>query len=168
MIKWMPFLLVFFLTACERFPSNPAGKTMAQPEIRFTLQGVEYLPIGNPVDGLVSKKMNVMTFAFETQNARAKSVEFFGSAVFEGPPENQEHNLHFRTDQLDVESCQPGIEWNVLSSVKPDTNYTLIRCKIPMNEYSPFSGNQGKIVKVKMNEAWAYDADGKKIEMEIK
>jgi len=154
------WLFVCFFAACEKFPSNPPKEEAPPREIHVEFLANQYVPVLQPVDGLVAKKMNVLTFRFQTRHAHARSLEFFGSVVFEGPPDNQKHDLRFRTDRLDIESIQTGISWNVLQKIRPDTSYTLVRCKLPMNEYAPFEGDQGKIVRVTIEQVSAEDGWG--------
>jgi hypothetical protein len=165
--KWIAFLMVPFFSACVKFPSNPSKDAPPAMEVFVEFVEAKYIPLPQKVDGLVADKMNVLTFKFRTLNCETAALEFMGTAVLEGPPDGQEHNLSFRTDRLDVEASQNGLTWNVLRSVKADTPYTLARCKIPMNEYEPFNGDQGKVRKVTIHQVWAIDAAGNRVPVKI-
>jgi hypothetical protein len=169
MKKAIVLCMTIFLAACERFPTNPSGETATEPSLSIVSVKVQYLPLAKEVDGLIAKKMNVVTIGFRAEGLppNVQAVELCGSAVLQGPPDNQEHDLHFRTDRMDAENEQPGMGWNLIQSVQPDTVYTLVRCKLPMNEYAPFEGNQGKVLRVKVKQAWAVDGNGNKTTMHI-
>jgi hypothetical protein len=169
MKKAIVLCMAVIFAACERFPSNPSKEVETEPSLSITAVQVQYLPLAKAVDGLIAKKMNVVKIGFRASGfqQRVQAVELCGSVWIQGPPDNQEHDLHIRTDMLDVETEQPGMGWNLIPSVAPDSIYTMVRCKLPMNEYAPFEGNQGKVLGVKIKQAWAVDSQGNKTPMKV-
>jgi hypothetical protein len=169
MRKAIVLSLFIFVAACERFPTNPPQETEAEPYLSVVSVDVQYLPMAKEVDGLIAKKMNVVSLEFSTGglSGEVKAVELVGCAGLQGPPYDQEHGICFRTDRLDVEKEQPGMGWNLIDSVEPGTVYTLVRCKLPMNEYAPFEGDQGMVTSVKIKQAWAVDGNGNRTPLKI-
>ena len=162
----MVFAALPFL-ACEKTPVNPPRVPAPVPRVTVRCTAVQYVPVEHAVDGLIAKKMNVLTFSVRCGNVKAKAVEFFGSVRLQGPPYNREHDLHFFTDRLDAEAVSAGSAWTLLGAVHSDSTYTLVRCKFPMNEYAPFEGDQGKVIGVRMQRACAYSELGESVDLEV-
>ena len=167
MKKWLSVVPLILSISCERFPANPEREAEPVPTVQIASMDIQYIPILKTVDGLTAKKMNVLTVRFRTKDIRAKALELLGSTLLEGPPCGLEYGLCFRTDRLDAETTQPGMPWNVIPAVQSDTSYEIMRCKIPMNNYAPFAGDQGRVVQIRIQEAWAVDDTGIKTRVEI-
>lgn len=163
LIKSNLFLMTIVLMACERFPNNPP---LPGPEEQVQIQhlGTEYLNSNSPEPGLVADKVNVLTFEIKS-NVSADAFEILGRAVMEGPPEDQEHVIHFRTDQVlcSVEGCE--VRFNTIGGIVTGDIHQLIRPKFPTNEYAPFRGSQGKIKSIEIIEIWALDDEGSRAQI---
>jgi hypothetical protein len=162
MRKMVLVSLLIAMTACERFPTNPS-KTPPSPEIVFVEHaGTDYVPANPPLEGIVATKVNILTFNVRAENFQPKALEFCIKAEVEGPPDAKDHMILFRTDQVTFSPDETGYTFDTLEQIHPDTIYTLYRPKYPTNEYSPFDGDQGKILSIQIIEVWAIDEEGAK------
>ena len=151
-IGFLPLVLM----TCGKVPQNPTADQDGPKQVKIQQLETEYVPATPATDGILADKVNVIKLEFEAVNFSAKSLEFFGRAEFEGPPDDREHAIHFRTDTVDP-LCGEDIQFNVLQQVQRSSRYVLARPKFPTNEYAPFEGEQGKITRWIITEAWGYD-----------
>lgn len=154
MKKIIPILLAVVFLVCAKLPNDPA-KLIKPWTIFIEHLGTEYVEADLTVDGLISTKVNVLTFGIRSENFNPKALEFYGRAVLYGPPENREHAIHFRTDTITMEPTVTGFTFNTQEWISPGIDYTFNRAKFPTNEYSPFQGLQGKVKEVTITDAWA-------------
>jgi hypothetical protein len=164
--QWILLIAFTLFLTCEKFPSNPV---QIRPEVKIasvTLAETRYEQVDPPGEGLVASKVNILCFKVRA-NFSARAIELIGKAKVEGPPETREHAFHFRTDQIDSMVPNTSVVFNVLSSVEPETVYVLVRYQFPMNEYSPFANNQGKVSSVTVDEVWAVDREGNRSQVNV-
>ena len=161
------FLLVILITACENFPTNPLKDGEDVITVNIEHINTAYVETETPVEGIASDKVNILSFQFKVENFNPKAIEFFGIVVFDGPPEQEEHALHFRTDTLSYDLDIVGYEFNTLNCIESEAIYTLNRPKYPTNNYSPFEGDQGKIIEITFTEIWAIDQNDEQIPVVI-
>jgi hypothetical protein len=155
-------LLAVFIVACERYPANPPKVEEPVKTAYIHHVGTDYVPADTTVHGIMADKVNILLFEIKVDNFIAKSLEFYGKAVLEGPPEYHEHAIHFHTDDIVMDPGDVGYTLNTLDFIQSGPWYPLVRAKFPTNEYSPFEGTQGKVIEVSINEVWAYDEFGQK------
>jgi len=151
------FLVLFFLVGCEFFPSNPQDKVQNLETVYIEHCKTDYVSTEPPMDGVVATKVNVLTFQMRVKNFKPRALEFYGRAILDGPPESREHALCFRTDSVSLIPKDTGYIFNKLEEIDSESTYTLIRPKFPTNEYSPFCGTQGKVLKITITEVWAFN-----------
>ncbi len=156
-------LLLLCAVSCERFPTNPPLTLPPGPSVTIEHLETDYVTVDTSINGIVSNKVNVLSFYMKTEHLTAKALEIYGRAVMEGPPDDVEHAILFRTDNVAFDIDGTGYDFNTLDWVYPESEFTLVRPKFPTNDYAPFSGDQGKIVSVTVTEVWAYDEKGNKI-----
>lgn len=161
-------LLTVFAVSCGKFPANPDYNSSKEETVFIAHQSTDYVAIDPPFEGSVATKVNVLSFTLKVENCRPVAVEFCGRVVMEGDTEDQEHSLQFRTDTVEMDAPVMGYIFNTLERIDPGLNYTLIRPKLPTNEFSPFVGNQGRVKSLTINEAWVIDGDGKKYSATLK
>jgi hypothetical protein len=92
-------------------------------------------------------------------------LEFCGRAFIQGPPQEQEHVVHFRTDEVVPKIQVSETEFNVVETIPAGEVFKLVRPKFPTNEYAPFSGSQGMIRSVEITKVWIIDDSGKRIQV---
>jgi len=160
-------LTINFITGCEKFPSNPPKVFQKPKSVFIKYLGTKYVPAKPPAEGLVATKVNVLFFKIRTENFETKTLEIYGRAVIQGPPDSREHSLYFETDSLRVNPKETGYTFNTLEKVVPGSTYTLVRAKFPTNEYSPFEGTQGKVKEVTITNVFAHDKNGKKFSVAL-
>jgi len=158
--------LILVVLFCDKTPQNPSIDTDGRKQVRIQQLETEYVPARPATDGILADKVNVLKFEFEALNFSADRLEFFGRAEFEGPPDDREHAVHFRTDSVDP-LCGEDIEFNVLRQVRRSDRYVLARPKFPTNEYAPFKGEQGKITRWIIYEAWGYDENQNRFSVQL-
>ena len=157
-----PFLLFFLFVSCERFPSNPP-KTPLNLKIVFVEHlSTDYVPADLPVEGIAATKVNVLSFSLRAENFMPKALEFFGTALIEGPPECRKHSVYFKTDTIFIHPEGTEYSFNTLEWIESGRTYTLVRPKFPTNEYSPFQGTQGMVTELTITEVWAIDGEGRR------
>jgi hypothetical protein len=159
---YVVLLSLLVVVACEKFPVNPPKMEAPQPAVYIRHVGTDYVPAEVQVEGIIANKVNVLSFEIRIENFTAKSLEFYGIALLEGPPEWQEHAIHFRTDIVSLDLEDIGYTFSVFEAIQSGAIYTLNRAKFPTNEYSPFDGTQGKILSLSLTEAWSYDESGRR------
>jgi hypothetical protein len=158
--------LILVVLCCDKSPQNPSLNGDDRKQVRIQQLETEYVPATPPTDGILADKVNVLRFEFEALNFSADRLEFFGRAEFEGPPDDREHAVHFRTDSVDP-LCGEDIEFNILEQVRCSSRYILSRPKFPTNEYAPFEGEQGKIKQWVIYEAWGYDENQNRFSIQL-
>lgn len=156
------FILIFFIS-CDKYPSNPPVDTAPTEFVFIEHVSTEYVSTEPPSDMLTATKVNVLSFKIRAERFTPSSLEVYGRALMEGPPESREHSIHFWTDSLVFNPVGTGYTFNTLQTVQPGSTYTLVRPKYPTNEYSPFQGNQGMVEELSITEIWAYDETGEKL-----
>ena len=159
-------LLVVLISACSKSPSDPSSYKGHETVIIEHL-GTEYVEADPPTSGLITTKVNVLSFRIRAENFHPTALEFYGRALLQGPPWNREHALYFRTDSLVMNVQINGFSFNTAQSIEPGSTYTLIRPKFPTNEYSPFAGMQGKVQQVTITEAWAINEQGERLSVAL-
>jgi hypothetical protein len=164
--QWILLIAITLFVTCEKFPSNPAQIREEARIASVTLAETRYIQVDPPGEGLVASKVNILCFKVRA-NFSARSMELIGKAKVEGPPETREHAFHFRTDQVDSMVPNASVVFNVLNSVEPETDYVLFRYQFPMNEYSPFANDQGKVSSVTIDEVWAVDPEGNRFPVNL-
>ena len=167
MRRMIPILLLVVMAACERFPTNPVN-TPPSENVCIEHLSTDYVPAEPPLQGIVATKVNILTFNIMAENFQPKALEFYIKAEFEGPPDAQDHMILFRTDQVTFNPDETGYTFDTLEQMSTDTIYTLHRPKYPTNEYSPFDGDQGKILSVQVVEVWAMNQEGEKYSVAFK
>jgi hypothetical protein len=150
-------LIMFVISQCSSFPSNPNDSSSVEKWVEIKHVQTEYITTETSVSGLAADKVNLLSFEIQANNFDAAALEVYGRVILEGPPYGREHNLHFRTDKLLQTEAVTGV---CIQTIQSDLPYLLVRSKYPTNEYSPFSGDQGKVVEVELTNVIAYDADG--------
>ena len=159
-------LFVLLVFACSKSPTDP-GPYGGRETVIIEHLGTEYVETDPPANGLITTKVNVLSFRIRAENFHPTALEFYGRAILEGPPWNREHALYFRTDSLIMNVQINGFSFNTTQSIEPGSTYTLIRPKFPTNEYSPFEGIQGKVQQVTIIEAWAINDHGDRFSVAI-
>ncbi len=159
-------LLALLVFACSKTPTEP-GLYRGRETVIIQHLGTEYVETEPPASGLITTKVNVLSFRIRAENFHPMAVEFYGRAILEGPPWNREHALYFRTDSLIMNVQINGFSFNTAQSIEPGSTYTLIRPKFPTNEYTPFEGIQGKVQQVTITEAWAINDRGDRFSVAI-
>ena len=150
-------LIVFVISQCSSFPSNPDNGSSVEKWVEIKHVQTEYITTETSVSGLAADKVNLLSFEIQANNFDAAALEVYGRLILEGPPYDREHNLHFRTDKLLQTEAVSGI---CVQEIQSDLPYLLVRSKFPTNEYSPFSGDQGKVMQIIVTNVIAYDANG--------
>jgi hypothetical protein len=167
----MKYGIIIFISvlivACDRFPANPSKIEPPEKTVFIEYTGTDYVSAESPVEGIIADKVNILSFEIRIENFVAKSLEFYGKAVLEGPPEYGEHSIHFSTDEVSLNPEDTGYSFNTLEFIQSGPVYTVVRAKFPTNEYSPFSGTQGKVIQVEIIEAWAYDENGEQMSVKM-
>ncbi|MBN1895767.1 hypothetical protein JW906_14850 [bacterium] len=163
---WTIASLILIILCCDKTPQNPILDTDGQKQVRIQHLETDYVPAKPATDGILADKVNVLRFEFEAVNFNARRLEFFGRAEFEGPPDDREHAVHFKTDTVDP-LCAEDIEFNILQQVRRSDRYVLARPKFPTNEYAPFEGEQGKVKKWIICEAWGYDENQNRFSIQL-
>ena len=161
------FLLALFLVSCETFPTNTVRIESPAEEVSVHHIGTEYVPVNGSIEGLLATKVNVLQFSVRVRNCSPVALECYGRLKMEGSPEEQEHSIRFRTDIVDCVPIETGCTFNTLSTIEPETSYTLLRPKFPTNEYAPFMGDRGKVSEVTITEVWAFDEHGNSHTVEL-
>jgi hypothetical protein len=162
------FLLALLIVGCNSFPTNTIDHEFPVKQVYLEHLSTDYVPIQDCVEGLLATKVNVLSFSVRVKNFQPVALEFYGRLKMEGSPEAQEHSIRFRTDTVDLVPEAAGFTFNTLMALKPETQYTLLRPKFPTNEYAPFQGDQGKVIKVTITEAWAFDESGESFTVELR
>ena len=157
------FFAILFLN-CSKSPTGTRFEPLA---VSIEHLGTEYVDADSTVDGLITTKVNILSFGIRSVNFRPKALEFYGRAIIHGPPENRVYAIHFRTDSVALNSTIAGFTFNIEEWIDPGSTYTLIRPKFPTNEYSPFQGLQGKVKEVSITEAWAFDENGNRFSVAL-
>ncbi|NQT27014.1 hypothetical protein HQ585_16785 [candidate division KSB1 bacterium] len=136
---------------------NPPKEPAPEKQVVVRHLQTDYISVTNTESELITDKVNLLTFQITPENIDCKALEFCGRATLFGPPSQQEHVLHFRTDQA-INNTE-GIETkpNVIENIMSGSTITLFRIKYPTNEYSPFEGDQGKIQSLEILDAWIID-----------
>ena len=155
------------LVACEHFPLNPSKEPLPSKVATIGHVLTEYVSAQAPIDGIAADKVNVLYFNLRVDNFKPVAVEFYGRAILEGPPGNNEHSIHFRTDTINLTPVESPYHFNILNSIDPGVTYSLLRAKFPTNEYAPFEGDQGKVTLLTITEAWAFDEGGNSHSLEL-
>jgi hypothetical protein len=167
MKKTLLLFLAIIFVACDTFPTNPPKTPPAQPLVSIEHASTDYVPVDPPGEGIVATMVNILTFEVKAENFQPKALEFYIKAGFEGPPDAQDHMILFRTDEVAYNPEETGYNFVTLDQIQSGTVYTLIRPKYPTNEYSPFQGDQGKILTVKIVEVWAISDIGEKYSVDF-
>ncbi len=163
-MKHNTFILIFvFLISCEKFPSNLPSSSIQTNTVFIEHVGTEYVSIEPPGNLLNATKLNVLFFRIRAEHFTPSSIELYGRALIQGPPESREQSIYYRTDSLAFSPEGTNYTFNTIQTIQADSNYILIRPKFPTNEYSPFQGTQGMIREISITEVWAYDAAGERI-----
>lgn len=160
------FIFILFIS-CEKFPSNPSGEPAPTESVYIEHVSTEYVSTEPPGDLLTATKVNVLVFTIRADYFTPISLEIYGRALMDGPPESREHSIHFRTDSLIFNPAETGYTFNTLEALQAGSSYTLVRPKFPTNEYSPFQGTQGMVEELSVTEVWAYDAAGNKFPVDF-
>lgn len=160
MKRWGVLLLLFIVSACERFPSNPADISGITPTVSIAYEGTEYVTAAPSVDGLVADKVNILTFSLKAENCTLSAIEFFGSVQLSGPPDSVDHAIHFRSDALLESAGSLTIPFEEIQRINEGMVYTFKRPVFPTNEYAPFENGQGSVRSVSISEIWAHDTAG--------
>ena len=158
-------LSVILFLNCSKLPFGPGIRL--EPSAVIEHLGTEYVDADSTVNGLITTKVNILSFGIKSVNFRPKALEFYGRAIIHGPPENRVYAIHFRTDSVALNSTIAGFTFNIEEWIDPGSTYTLIRPKFPTNEYSPFQGLQGKVKEVSITEAWAFDENGNRFSVAL-
>ena len=167
-MKYLGVLLgVLTMVACDQFPLNPSKTPAPEKVVIIDHFQTEYVDAESPAEGVAATKVNVLSFHLKAENFEPVALEIYGRATLEGPPGDQEHSIHFRTDCLEFNPVETGYTFNTLQSIEAGSTYTLIRAKYPTNEYAPFEENQGRVKDMKFTEVWAFDAEGNSFAVEI-
>ena len=159
------FFAILFLN-CSKSPIG-LGIRFGPPAVSIEHLGTEYVHVDSTIDGLITTKVNILSFGIRAVNFKPKALEFYGRTIIHGPPENRVYAIHFRTDSVALNSRIAGFTFNTEEWINPGLTYTLIRPKFPTNEYSPFQGLQGKVKEVTITEAWAIDGDGNRFSVTL-
>jgi hypothetical protein len=165
--RWYGFLTGVFILlvfGCDRYPTNPSLADGQSPVVMIHHVTTEYLPAHATEDGLVADKVNVLVFEIKS-SVSARALEFCGRALMQGPPQEQEHVVHFRTDEVIPAIQVPEAEFNVVQTISAGEVFQLIRPKFPTNEFAPFSGSQGMIRSVEITKVWIVDNSGNLIQV---
>ena len=151
--------VVYCLTSCAEYPVNPPKDP--EPEKRVVVQHVEtqYLPVTETGSGLITNKINLLTFRIIPEQIDCKALEFCGRTILCGPPVHEEHVLHFRTDQAINDTEDIDVQPNIIDHIQPDSAILLFRIKYPTNEYAPFEGDQGMVQSLDILDCWMIDED---------
>lgn len=160
---FIPLIILIIYTGlvsgCSDFPTNPAKEPPPEPEVVIRHVQTEYIVVTETGSDLITNKINVLTFEILPQNIECKALEFCGRATLCGPPVEQEHVIHFRTDQAMDQNEGMTIHPNIVERIQSGSPITLFRIKYPTNEYAPFEGDQGKIQRLEIEDVWSIDAD---------
>ncbi|MCJ7813388.1 hypothetical protein MUP95_08770, partial [bacterium] len=116
-----------------------------------------------PGNLLTATKVNVLFFKIRAEHFTPSSIEIYGRALIQGPPESREQSIQYRTDSIVLNPEGTNYTFNTLQTIQADSTYMLVRPKFPTNEYSPFLGTQGMVEEISITEVWAYDAAGERI-----
>jgi len=163
-MKKITFILVFILLIwCEKFPSNLPSGSVQTNNVFIEHVGTEYVSTEPPGNLLTATKVNVLFFKIRAEHFTPSSIEIYGRALIQGPPESREQSIHYRTDSIVLNPEGTNYTFNTLQTIQADSTYILVRPKFPTNEYSPFQGTQGMIEEISITEVWAYDAAGERI-----
>ena len=149
--------IMFIISQCSSFPSNPDDGSSVEKWVEIKHIQTEYINTETSVSGLAADKVNLLSFEIQANNFDAAALEVYGRVILEGPPYDREHNLHFRTDKL---LQTEAVTSTCIQNIQSDLPYLLVRSKYPTNEYSPFSGDQGKVMEVIVTNVIAYDGNG--------
>jgi len=162
------FLSAILLISCGQYPSNPS-KTLTSESKVVCIEhlNTDYVLANSSVDGIAATKVNVLSFSIRAENFMPKALEFFGTALIEGPPESREHSIYFQTDTVFVNPEGTGYTFNTMEWLEPGKTYTLVRPKFPTNEYSPFEGTQGMVTELTITEVWAIDGEKRKFSVAL-
>ena len=171
-LEWiMKYGIIIFIAvlivACDKFPANPSKIEPPEKTVFIEYTGTDYVSAESQVEGIIANKVNVLSFEIRIENFVTKSLEFYGKAILEGPPEYGEHSIHFSTDEVALNPEDTGYSFNTLEFIQSGPVYTVVRAKFPTNEYSPFSGTQGKVIQVEIIEVWAYDENGEQVSVKM-
>lgn len=162
MRKVATIFIFFIFISCDKYPSNPPHNSAPEELVFIEHVSTEYVSSEPPSDMLTATKVNVLSFNIRAEHFTPSSIEIYGRALMEGPPDSREHSIHFRSDSLVFNPVGTGYTFNTLQTVQSGSTYTLVRPKYPTNEYSPFQGNQGMVEELSITEIWAYDETGEK------
>lgn len=162
------FLSVILLISCGQYPSNPSKTLSPESKIVFLEHlSTDYVLANSPVEGIAATKVNVLSFSIRAENFMPKVLEFFGTALLDGPPESREHSIYFQTDTVFVNPEGTGYTFNTLKGLETGKTYTLVRPKFPTNEYSPFDSTQGMVTELTITEVWAIDGEKRKFSVAL-
>jgi hypothetical protein len=169
MQKPLQFLVIFgvFILFCDRYPPNPVRVPSNLFGVSIQHVDTDYISVQPPADGMVSTKVNVLSFRIVVKNLEVSALEFYGRAVMDGPPENRIHAVHFRTDSLGLKPDSTDYQFNLLQEIQPESVYVIVRPQYPTNEYSPFDDDRGKIISIEIDEVWAYQKNGTAVSMPL-
>ena len=151
--------LVLFVS-CDILSVSPLEGDASSERVFIDHNLTEYVPANPPQAGMTATKTNVLFFSIQVQNLECSAIEFFGRAVLEDDPGEEEHSIHFRTDMVQFNPTETGYTYNTLDQILPNTTYPIIRCKFPTNEFYPFDGDKGKVKCITITKVWAIDENG--------
>ena len=167
-MKQVIVLLIFIIfISCDKFPSNPSGDPVPTESVSIEHINTDYVSSEPPGELLTATKVNVLIFTIQAEHFTPTSLEIYGRAILDGPPEAREHSIHFRTDSLIYNPVETGYTFNTIEVLEAGSTYTLTRPKFPTNEYSPFQGTQGMVEDLSITEVWAYDSTGNKFSVDF-
>lgn len=166
MIRLLLVVAVLIVAACDQFPGNPSTEPVRR-SLKIEHGGTQYVDVHSNIEGVQATKVNILEFRILAENFEADAIEFIGRAQMINGADTTWHALHFRTDSLCEQMNNSDHSFNQLGHIYPDSAYELIRPKFPPNEFSPFQGNQGKVVFVEITGAWACDENGIQIQIPL-
>lgn len=166
MIRLLLIVAVLLAAACDQFPNNPSNEPNLR-SVKIEHTGTEYIDTHSDIEGILATKVNILQFHITAKYFDAEAIEFIGRAQMINGADTTWHSLHFRTDSLCEQMDGSGFDFNRVDHIYPDSSYDLMRPKFPPNEFSPFQGNQGKIVSVEITGAWACNGDGESTEIPV-
>lgn len=148
--------------ACDKYPANPVEPEIFESVIHIDHLATEYVEARHHIDGLVTDRANLLTFSVSVDNLTADALEVHGKVIIGGPPYQKEHAFTFRTDSISYNLDNCPILQEIILEISSGRSYTFSRSILPPNEYSPFSGEQGKVDSIVLNTVYSIAADGSK------
>ncbi|MCK5148862.1 hypothetical protein KAR48_19060 [bacterium] len=153
-------LLALVVMGCERFPTNVGDLESDEPLLSIDHLSTEYMTTATDMEGIISDKINILTFRVMAENCKLSVVEFIGTVTLNGPPGSAEQAIRFRTDKLYTVISGLEIPLEEITEILQGQEYIFKRPVFPTNEYSPFENEQGMVKTVNITEIWAYDTTG--------